>query len=63
MTGTIVATSVLVLLPEMLRFLSGYRMLVYAVVLIVMMLVTNNTSIKIFFAKLKRRQKGAGAHE
>ena len=62
MTGTVIATSVLVLLPEMLRFLSSYRMLVYAIVLIVMMIVTNNEKIKTFFASFKK-QKGAEAHE
>ena len=36
--GSIIAAIVLTLLPEMLRGLSDYRMLIYAVVLIVMML-------------------------
>ena len=62
MTGTLISTSVLVLLPEMLRFLSSYRMLVYAIVLIVMMIVTNNEQIKTFFEKFKK-QKGVHAHE
>ncbi len=62
MTGTIIATTVLVMLPEMLRFLSSYRMLVYAIVLIVMMILTNNEKVKTFFAGLKK-QKGAGTHE
>ena len=42
MTGTIISTVVLILLPELLRSLQDYRMLIYAVVLIVIMLVTNN---------------------
>ena len=42
MTGTMISTTVLVLLPEVLRFLASYRMLVYAIVLILMMLITNN---------------------
>ena len=62
MTGTLISTSVLVLLPEMLRFLSSYRMLVYAIVLIVMMIVTNNEQIKTFLEKFKK-QKGVQAHE
>ena len=41
MTGTIISTVVLIL-PELLRSLQDYRMLIYAVVLIVIMLVTNN---------------------
>jgi len=36
--GSMIAAVVLTLLPELLRFLSDYRMLIYAVVLIVMML-------------------------
>ena len=37
-TGAIFAAAVLTLLPEMLRSLSEYRMLVYSILLIVMML-------------------------
>ena len=40
MRGSIIAAIVLTLLPEMLRFLSGYRMLIYSIVLIVIMLVS-----------------------
>jgi branched-chain amino acid transport system permease protein len=36
--GSVIAAVVLTALPEMLRFLSDYRMLIYAVVLIVLML-------------------------
>lgn len=36
--GSIIAATVLTLLPELLRFMSQYRMLVYAIVLIAMML-------------------------
>ena len=36
--GSIIAAVVLTLLPELLRFLSDYRMLIYAVVLILAML-------------------------
>lgn len=36
--GSMIAAVILVALPEMLRFLSDYRMLIYAIVLIVMML-------------------------
>jgi branched-chain amino acid transport system permease protein len=53
MTGTIIATSALVVLPEVLRFLSSYRMLIYSVVLIAIMLITNNQRIRVFFARLK----------
>ena len=36
--GSVIAAVVLTLLPELLRFLSDYRMLIYAVVLIVTMI-------------------------
>ena len=39
--GSIIAATLLTVLPELLRGFSDYRMLVYAVVLIVVMLVTN----------------------
>lgn len=37
--GSMIAAVILTLLPELLRFLNDYRMLFYAVVLIIMMLV------------------------
>jgi branched-chain amino acid transport system permease protein len=36
--GSIIAAAVLTLLPEYLRFMQDYRMLIYAIVLIVMMI-------------------------
>ena len=36
--GSIIAAAILTLLPELLRGLSNYRMLIYAIVLIIMML-------------------------
>lgn len=47
-TGSIIAATVLYVLPEELRAFADYRMLVYAVVLIAVMLLTNNRSIKNF---------------
>lgn len=46
MRGSIIAATVLTVLPEMLRSFSDYRMLVYAIVLIIMMLATNNPTLK-----------------
>lgn len=46
MRGSIIAATILTVLPEMLREFSEYRMLVYAIVLIVMMLATNNPTMK-----------------
>lgn len=44
--GTIVATALLYMLPELLREVADYRMLIYAVVLIAVMLVTNSEKAK-----------------
>ncbi len=53
MNGTIIATVILVLLPELLRSMQDYRMLIYAVVLIVIMLLTNNENMKTRIKKLQ----------
>ena len=60
MFGTIISTFILVLLPELLRFLADYRMLIYAIVLIVIMIVTNNPTINQFIKKIFRRKKAEG---
>ena len=52
MLGGIIAAAVLTILPEKLRGFSDYRMLLYAIVLIVMMLATNNSEIKDFLSRL-----------
>ena len=44
--GSIIAATVLTILPEMLREFGNYRMLIYAIVLIVVMLVSNNPMLK-----------------
>lgn len=49
MLGSIIAATVLTILPEALRQFADYRMLVYAIVLILMMLATNNATLKGFF--------------
>ena len=61
MLGGIIAAAVLTILPEKLRQFSEYRMLLYAVVLIVMMLATNNAEIMGFLSKLNpfRRKEEA----
>ena len=55
MTGTIISTVILVLLPELLRSLQDYRMLIYAVVLILIMLITNNEKIKTWAGSLRKK--------
>ena len=69
--GSIIAAAFLTVLPELLRSLNldKYRMLVYAIVLILVMIATNNAAIRGFFAQLKSRlskkdreeQKGGAA--
>jgi len=44
--GTMISTTVLYILPELLRSLRDYRMLIYAVVLIVVMQVTNSARVR-----------------
>ena len=44
--GSIVATVVLYVLPEALREFNDLRMLVYAIVLILVMLITNNPTLR-----------------
>ncbi len=46
--GSIIAAIVLTVLPELLREFQDYRMLVYAIVLIVVMIVTNNEKASAF---------------
>lgn len=54
MTGTIIATLILYLLPEtLLRQFSDYRMLIYAIVLIIMMILKNNKKCIEFFVNIK----------
>ncbi len=59
MWGSIIATVVLYVLPEALRSFSDYRMLAYAIVLILVMLATNNDQLKGLLAKvIPVRKKG-----
>ena len=51
--GGIIAAVVLTLIPELLRFLSNYRMLIYAIVLIVMMIISWNPASRAFMEKHK----------
>ena len=56
--GSIIAATVLTVLPEMLREFSDYRMLIYAIVLIVVMLATNSPAFKQFFDMVKEKIVG-----
>ena len=69
--GSIIAATVLVILPEALRSLNDYRMLIYAIVLIVVMLVTNNPALKSMIASCRAKiglghvatEEGGNTHE
>ncbi len=53
--GSIIATVILYILPEALRGFANYRMLIYAIVLIVVMLTTNNPTLKIWREELREK--------
>ncbi|MGI6020907.1 MAG: branched-chain amino acid ABC transporter permease [Lachnospiraceae bacterium] len=57
MLGSIIAATALTILPEALRQFSDYRMLVYAIVLILVMIVTNNPTIKDFFKRFRKKDE------
>ena len=59
MLGSIIAAAALTILPEALRQFADYRMLVYAIVLILVMLATNNDTFKNFLRRLKPGHKKA----
>jgi len=69
LTGTIIAAAILTVLPELLRQFQDYRMLVYAIVLILVMLITNNANANTFIhgigLKIKSifSKKGGAANE
>ena len=62
--GSIIAATVLTVLPEMLREFGNYRMLIYAIVLILVMLVSNNPMLKSFvddlIGKFKKNKEKEG---
>ena len=53
MLGSIIAAAALTILPEALRQFADYRMLVYALVLILMMLVTNHPAVRNFSERFR----------
>ena len=59
--GSIIAAAILTVLPELLRSFNDYRMLIYAIVLILVMLATNNPTFKHFIqsitGKFKRKKQ------
>jgi len=62
--GSVIATVILYMLPEVLRPIQDYRMLIYSIILIAVMLCTNSEKAKLFIekctAKLKNIRKSKG---
>lgn len=59
--GSVIAATLLTVLPELLRAFSDYRMLIYAIVLILVMLLTNNErfrQLRQSFTEKLRKNKG-----
>ena len=62
--GSVIAATLLTVLPELLRAFSDYRMLVYAIVLILVMLATNNPTIRSLIVRMKNSvQQKDGIHQ
>ena len=53
--GSIVSATALTILPEKLRFLQNYRMLAYAILLILVMLLSNNPIVRMLWRRLIHR--------
>ena len=56
--GSIIAAALLTILPEALREFADFRMLAYAIVLIIVMLATNNPTMQQFFAAVMEKVRG-----
>ncbi len=60
--GSIISAALLTVLPELLRAFADYRMLVYAIILILVMLVTNNNTLHFALQRInpfrRRRLEG-----
>lgn len=61
-TGSIIATTILYLLPELLRDFADYRMLLYAIILILVMLITNSSGAKQFRDRIASRLAAKRLH-
>ena len=57
MRGSVIAAALLTILPEALRQFSDYRMLIYAIVLILVMLCTNNPQLQALIQRIKPKNK------
>ena len=65
LTGSIIAAALLTVLPEIFRPFQDYRMLVYAIVLILVMIATNNEKLRAFWKRIGGifRKKGGEVNE
>lgn len=61
--GSIVTAIVLTILPEALRSFENLRMLIYAIVLILVMIATNNPRVKTLISCIIPKKKGGPANE
>ena len=61
--GSIVSAAALTILPEKLRFLQNYRMLAYAILLILVMLLSNNPLMKALWRRLFSRKEDQNGEE
>ena len=61
--GSIVSAVALTILPEKLRFLQNYRMLAYAIVLILVMLLSNNPLVRNLLSNIIPRKKNREKEE
>ena len=59
MLGSIIAAAALTILPEALRQFADYRMLIYAIVLILVMLITNNPTLAAWSDVIREKLRGA----
>ncbi len=61
--GSVIAATLLTILPELLRAFNDYRMLIYAIVLILVMLATNSPTVLGLIARIKPRSRKAAEKE
>ncbi len=57
MLGSIIAAATLTILPEALRGFSNYRMLIYAIVLVLVMLASNNEQLRSMLSRIIPKRK------
>ena len=63
MWGSVIAAAALTILPEALRQFDDYRMLVYAIVLILVMLITNNPAFKDARSRVQEALRERAVHK